>query len=186
VRSVVSEKAAKMPGSREKGKIARSEWSKIVARYEAGDTIAQLGRDYGCTGPAIRYIIKRTGAFHATAEGDRTVSPSSQRGRLPTPRAELGGSRVRASPPASAAVARALGHEMGKRVSADIASFLVALDQAVVGGSPQHVADLQETTDRLMRSIARVRLELDRLVADEKMPKSARAITAQSAGARRS
>jgi hypothetical protein len=163
-----------MPTPREKGKIARSEWPKIVARFQAGDTIAQLGRDYGCTGPAIRYIIKRTGAL---AEGARGDSAPSQRPRIPPP---LGVLR-----PVSPAATRALGHEIGKRVSADIASFLVALDQVVVEGTPQSAAELQETTDRLMRSIARVRLELEGLAANGRMSKSARAVTAQSVSAKR-
>jgi hypothetical protein len=171
-----------MPGSREKGKIARGEWAKITARYQAGDTIAQLGRDYGCTGPAIRYIIKRAGAFRAAAEGDSGDSSSGLRVRMLAPRAELGGLALRAPRPTSA-VARALGHEIGKRVSADIASFLVALDEAVV--SPQNAAGLQDTTDRLMRSVARVHLELDRLVADEQTPKSGPAVTAQRVSAKR-
>jgi hypothetical protein len=57
-----------------------------------------------------------------------------------------------------------LGAELRKRVSGDLASFLVALDQVVDGGSVQSLTDLQEATDRLMRSVARTRMEIERLL----------------------
>jgi hypothetical protein len=75
-----------------------------------------------------------------------------------------------------------LGAELRERVSADIASFLVALDQ-VVEGSAKSAVELQDATDRLMRSTARVRLELERLLAREQASKPARAIKAQSVAA---
>jgi hypothetical protein len=57
-----------------------------------------------------------------------------------------------------------LGPELRQRVSGDVASFLVALDHAVLEGSLESVANLQEATDRLMRSTARTRLELEQLL----------------------
>ena len=168
-----------MSGAREKGKIARSEWSKIVARYQAGDSIAQLGRDYGCTAPAIRYIIKRTGAFRAAEEGER-----ADKTRAPASEERAGGLPARASHTMRAADERVLGAELRERVSADIASFLVALDQ-VVEGSTQSAAELQDATDRLMRSTARVRLELERLLAREQAVKPARAMKAHAIAAAR-
>jgi hypothetical protein len=47
-------------------------------------------------------------------------------------------------------------------VTGDIAAFLVVLDQLGPGMSAATLADLQDATDRLMRSAARVRLELER------------------------
>jgi hypothetical protein len=173
-----------MSGAREKGKIARSEWSKIVARYQAGDSIAQLGRDYGCTAPAIRYIIKRTGAFRAAEEGERADLAPSQKTRGPASEERAGGLPARASHTMRAADERVLGAELRERVSADIASFLVALDQ-VVEGSTQSAAELQDATDRLMRSTARVRLELERLLAREQTVKPTRAIKAHAVAAAR-
>jgi hypothetical protein len=172
-----------MSAAREKGKIARSEWSKIVARYQAGDSIAQLGRDYGCTAPAIRYIIKRNGAFRAAEGGERADLAPSQT-RMSAPEERIGGRPIRASHTMRAADERVLSAELRERVSADIASFLVALDQ-VVEGSAESAAELQDATDRLMRSTARVRLELERLLAREQTSKPARAIKAQSVSAMR-
>jgi hypothetical protein len=52
-----------------------------------------------------------------------------------------------------------------KRVSADLATFLVALDHVVAGGSIEHLAALRDATDSLMRSIARTRMEVERLLS---------------------
>jgi hypothetical protein len=155
----------KMSGVREKGKIAHSEWSKIVARYRAGESIAQIGRDYGCTAPAIRYIIKRAGAFGATGGAVRASAASSNPIARAAPTTDGGGG---------------LAADLRERVSGDIASFLVALDQAVVEGSSRSVAELQEATDRLMRSTARVRLELERLLGGEQAAMRGRPLKPQS------
>ncbi len=62
--------------------------------------------------------------------------------------------------------------ELRQRVSGDVASFLVALDHMVLEGSLESVAGLQEATDQLMRSVARTRLELERLLGRHEMPRS--------------
>jgi hypothetical protein len=56
------------------------------------------------------------------------------------------------------------GAEVRKRVSADLATFLVALDHVVAGGSLENLAALRDATDCLMRSIARTRMEVERLL----------------------
>jgi hypothetical protein len=155
-----------MPAAREKGKIARSEWSKILARYRAGATIAQIGRDYGCTGPAIRYIVKRADALDDSGTEKTEIPPSNQpQSLLP--------SVAHDSIPPSARMARAaapedaLAAELRDRVSGDVASFLVALDQLASEGSAASAAELREATDRLMRSAARIRLEVEKLLAND-------------------
>jgi hypothetical protein len=40
-------------------KIPQGEWSAIAARYQAGESISKIARSYGCTPPAIHYILKR-------------------------------------------------------------------------------------------------------------------------------
>ena len=160
-----------MGSTREKGKIPHTEWPKIVARYNGGETIASIGRAYGCTAPAIRYIVKRSGTLKGESGGKRTSSrltPSRQHeSQLDALSASDGGGVLplavaRAGRPVGRQV---LGAELRRRVSGDVASFLVALDQAVLGGSVEAIADLQEATDRLMRSTARTRLELERLLS---------------------
>jgi hypothetical protein len=159
-----------MANLREKGKIPRSEWPTILARYGKGDTIAQIGRDYACTAPAIRYIVKRSGLLKSAADRERTVTASGahkfgarRRDSTTSARANIQATPKRAAPE------DVLGAELRQRVSGDVASFLVALDQAVLDGSFESVASLQEATDRLMRSAARTRLELGRLLGSRDM-----------------
>lgn len=153
-----------MASTRQKGKIPHSEWPTILARYGKGETIAQIGRDYGCTPPAIRYIVKRSGML---ARGERTggaAAPSQQQARSDAVAVRLQPATPVATVPSQRAD-HVLAPELRQRVSGDVACFLVALDQAVLEGTHDSVANLQEATDRLMRSTARTRLELERLLS---------------------
>lgn len=40
-------------------KIPQGEWNAIATRHARGETIAKIAQDYGCTAPAIHYILKR-------------------------------------------------------------------------------------------------------------------------------
>lgn len=40
-------------------KIPQGEWNTIAARHAQGETITRIAYDYGCTAPAIHYILKR-------------------------------------------------------------------------------------------------------------------------------
>jgi transposase-like protein len=40
-------------------KIPQGEWNAIAARYSKGESLSSIARDYGCTPPAIHYILKR-------------------------------------------------------------------------------------------------------------------------------
>jgi hypothetical protein len=160
-----------MAGTREKGKIPHGEWPNILAKYNNGKTITQIGRDYGCTAPAIRYIIKRSGMLR-----DRTGEARAAivEGPSPQQKGALGhaGERPQSDGPAMTRPSwrpasiddHLLAPELRQRVGANIASFLVAFDHAVLEGSIESVANLREATDRLMRSTARTRLELEQLL----------------------
>jgi hypothetical protein len=41
-------------------KIPQGEWSAIAARYAKGESISRIAQTYGCTPPAIHYILKRS------------------------------------------------------------------------------------------------------------------------------
>jgi hypothetical protein len=164
--------------TREKGKIAHGEWPKIVSRYSNGETIASIGRGYGCTAPAIRYIIKRSGMLKGEAGGDRpsarskAVSRSRTSGPSNTSDTTTAttwlladGAQSVASFQKHTAGGDVFGAEVRKRVSADLATFLVALDHVVAGGSLENLASLRDATDCLMRSIARTRMEVERLLS---------------------
>src|SRR5262249_1859330 len=52
-------------------KIPQGEWNAIAARYAKGESISRIAQSYGCTPPAIHYILKRI--RHRTAQ--RTEQP---------------------------------------------------------------------------------------------------------------
>jgi hypothetical protein len=157
-----------MPTKRSKGKIPRSEWSVIVGRRAAGESLARIARDYDCSAPAIRYIVEQwkvRSAMPRAPDGARESggAPDNAPARRPMeeeapPAGELG----------SAALATVSG--MRERVSSDIASFLVVFDSALISSSPENVARLLAATDRLMRAAARIRIELERLDEAEGLP----------------
>lgn len=148
-----------MAAKREKGKIPHAEWPNILAKYGKGETMAQIGREYGCTAPAIRYIIKRSGLLKGGAGDER-----APKGDGPSRQHDPAAAPAMVMPSWRASHGHVLGPELRQRVSGDVASFLVALDHAVLQGSLESVANLQEATDRLMRSTARTRLELEQLL----------------------
>jgi hypothetical protein len=161
---------------RAKGKIPRNEWPRIMSKYASGETIAQIGRDYGCTAPAIRYIIRRVGVLEGDGGGE---GPSSERIILPSPTSSTRTSRGRAlsrqrnAPPhvataaGSGTNARWLGPELRARVTGDVVSVLAALDRAVLESSIDSLRALREAVDSLMRSAARTHLELGRILNDD-------------------
>src|SRR5205085_2897465 len=55
-----------MEKSNKRGKIPQSDWPQIMARYEAGETLASIAKTYDCSPPAISYIVSRSRARDAT------------------------------------------------------------------------------------------------------------------------
>jgi hypothetical protein len=144
--------------SREKGKIPRPEWPIILTKYNDGETIAKIARDYGCTAPAIRYIVKRIGTLKGKAEADGARTPPHRKRAASGPRgASANGSARNRSD-------GVMDVEWRRRVTGDISSFLVALDQVGADPSTDDMVVLQDATDQLMRSTARIRLEMERLL----------------------
>jgi hypothetical protein len=155
-----------MAKPRTKGKIPHGEWPQILAKYAGGETIAQIGRDYGCTAPAIRYIIRRSGRLKGESgrEGLRprassSGAPDRRDGRLSAALPHL------ATPPDHGTSASLLGTPLLTRVTGDVVSFLAALDHAVLEGSLESLGVLQDAIDALMRSAARTRIELGRILS---------------------
>src|SRR5207248_6893938 len=54
-------------------KIPQSEWSAIAARYAKGESITRIAQTYGCTPPAIHYILKR-GKLRAAQNSERRLN----------------------------------------------------------------------------------------------------------------
>src|SRR5579875_227128 len=76
-------------------KIPQGEWNAIAARHARGETIAKIAHDYGCTAPAIHYILKRqrertgpaaTGAADPAAPASEAAADTAANAR---PAAEL-------------------------------------------------------------------------------------------------
>jgi hypothetical protein len=157
-----------MASPRTKGKIPHDEWPQILEKYDGGTTIAQIGRDYGCTAPAIRYIIRRSGRLKDRGGDHAPSGQAVQRRRSGASRSPP--SRSTDRPPLSQAPtadrrgtsARLLRTQLLTRVTGDVVSFLAALDRKVLDGSPESLGVLQDAIDSLMRSAARTCIELGR------------------------
>jgi hypothetical protein len=65
------------------GKIPQGEWNAIAARYSKGESLSSIARHYGCTPPAIHYILKRV-------KGLSTAFPALVQAQLATETAPLG------------------------------------------------------------------------------------------------
>jgi hypothetical protein len=154
-----------MGNPRIKGKIPHGEWPQILAKYAGGETIAQIAREYGCTAPAIRYIIRRSGRLESGSGREDSRPRTSSRG------ASGHGSRAvpaealsrLATPAGHGTTASVLGTQLLTRVTGDVVSFFAALDHAVLESSLESLGVLQDAIDSLMRSAARTRIELGRI-----------------------
>jgi transposase-like protein len=58
-------------------KIPQGEWNAIAARYAQGESISRIAQSYGCTPPAIHYILKRNRQRTGQPlDGRPTLSPA--------------------------------------------------------------------------------------------------------------
>jgi hypothetical protein len=62
-----------MEKSNKRGKIPQQDWPSIMARYDAGETLASIARTYDCSPPAISYIVSRSRVRNANGEAPRPV-----------------------------------------------------------------------------------------------------------------
>jgi transposase-like protein len=63
-------------------KIPQGEWNAIAARYAQGESISRIAQSYGCTPPAIHYILKR---YKQRATRDLGSAPIPARDSARTP-----------------------------------------------------------------------------------------------------
>ena len=142
---------------REKGKIPHTEWPTIRSRHAAGQSLASIARDYGCTGPAIRYIVNRP----TDASGTANAAPADQKAPVPI-RTDGAQPDAPGGVPEAGAAAHGFDADLRWRVSSEIASFLAVFDSFLTDSSPETYDQLLGATDRLMRVAARTRIELER------------------------
>ena len=173
-----------MASKREKGKIDHSAWPAIVARHSGGETLASIARSYGCTPPAIGYIVRRLG---------RPSKPGARGGgvalEIKTPRDAAAASSPISSERHGDALAAAGSHngapersapstrpgidrQLREQVNSDIAAFLVAFDTAFLNDTPGNRDALLDATDRLLRAGARTRIALEWIEVGSSAPKA--------------
>src|SRR5690349_3828352 len=134
-----------MRNARAKGKIPTIERPRILAKYAAGEKIAHIARDYGCTPAAIRYILNRSNrqqeavADRATTESEeapqiagRTAIRGEQTLRTPARSQRAPLARAGSAPYAFSSIGQhsLLDTDLYARVTGDVVAFLAALDRS--------------------------------------------------------
>src|SRR5689334_5279444 len=162
-----------MASVRQKGKIPAAEWPAIAARQHAGEPLAHIAKDYGCTAPAIRYIVKRVGAgvnpssaprnTESREDGERRTARTAGTRSLVAGAAAAKPARVSRVGPRTASAQSKLTSSTCERIVGEIAAFLCALDAATGENSPEALNELRRASEHLMRAAARVRIEIESL-----------------------
>src|SRR5436190_12096260 len=98
-----------MEKSSKRGKIPQSDWPLIMARYEAGETLASIARTYDCSPPAISYVVSRSRARQPGPE-PALKPPGGSEPQLIKAAASDGAAAAAANPAASALEAAPNGH----------------------------------------------------------------------------
>ena len=164
-----------MPEVESKRKIDRNEWSAIIARHATGESLASIARAYGCTPPAIRYIVRQGRRPEAHGEDDQADAASAPIGHEGES-GRLHANSVSLRPPArpvgfSATQPEAESRNEGfnfslrEAMTLEVSAFLVAFDAVVARPSAEAFDQLRSATDRLLRAAARIRIELERMPA---------------------
>src|SRR5579864_6363836 len=74
-----------MEKSSKRGKIPQSDWPLIMARYDAGETLASIARTYDCSPPAISYVVSRSRDRQPTAPPPSVGAGEPQLIKAPPP-----------------------------------------------------------------------------------------------------
>lgn len=146
-------------------KIPQGDWIAIAARYANGESITRIAQSYGCTPPAIHYILKRAKQRPATI---LPVAPAALAAGPPGPPPRPAVPRPEGNPlpiESRAAIAAGLDRDLHSRAEAAIAAFRSSFDAAMAEGSPHARQELRQAAADLMRVAARTTIVLDRLSA---------------------
>jgi transposase-like protein len=77
-----------MEKSSKRGKIPQSDWPLIMARYEAGETLASIARTYDCSPPAISYVVSRSRERHPGTPATSAMVSAAEPQLIKAPPAE--------------------------------------------------------------------------------------------------
>jgi len=73
-------------------KIPQGEWSAIAVRHAQGESLSAIARSYGCTPPAIHYVLKRNGRQSVEKVEQPAPAPAASSGSSePHPHLRLNG-----------------------------------------------------------------------------------------------
>jgi hypothetical protein len=78
-------------------KIPQGEWSAIAERYSRGESISSIARHYGCTAPAIHYILKRNKERAVVSNPRPALAQSLTKPEVSLPARSGGGENGRSS-----------------------------------------------------------------------------------------
>jgi hypothetical protein len=126
-----------MGGRRNLGELPESEWPKVLHRYLAGERASAIARDFGCSGAVVSGIVRRNLLYF----GELTAG-------LFTPSDRLLG----------------LDPELNSRLAGAMIRFLETFDAARRKADEAAIDELRQSSDHLVRAIARMRIELERRV----------------------
>jgi hypothetical protein len=139
-----------------KGKVDRAQWPEIVRRRATGETFAGIGRDYGCSAPAMRYIVRQFQRLSVPPRRMTTTRPPA----LPPPSAQYAaasGAELRTARAPDALQPSADNDLAGARYAAtEVARFLGAIDATLNDRSPQNLISLLAATEQLMFMAAKI------------------------------
>lgn len=96
-----------MEKSSKRGKIPQSDWPSIMARYDAGETLASIARTYDCSPPAISYVVSRSRTRQSAPTLPGATEPQLVKAAVPemaTDSARAFGLAIPAASPQPAAV----------------------------------------------------------------------------------
>ncbi len=145
-------------------KIPQGEWSAIAARYANGETITRIAQRYGCTPPAIHYILKRhkqrSNGFDLPRQSRTQETPFTDPPEPKPPREEA--ARLPRMPAPRGPSVAGLDDELLRRAEAAIAAFRLHYVLARTEGSAAARHDLRRAAADLMRVAARTTIVLDR------------------------
>ena len=124
-------------------KIPQGEWRAIAARYSQGESISSIARHYGCTAPAIYYILKRSN--QRVADAGKLTAGREQMSASTVGDAAGAGERRLAEKPAMPAIAQPSGtggQENGQ------SQFAARMEPAQSGRGPLSAAPQQQVGKR--------------------------------------
>jgi hypothetical protein len=124
-----------MAGRRNLGELPESEWPKVLHRYLAGERASAIARDFGCSGALVSSVVRRNLLYF----GELTAG-------LFTPSDRLLG----------------LDPALNSRLAGAMIRFLETFDAARRKADEAAIDDLRQSSDHLVRAIARMRIELER------------------------